>query len=63
MSVSVWEQVIHRENEELRHLEDEAKDGKERVEVWSQDEDQKDWENEEDAFQGRFTLSKTPSIL
>lgn len=25
VSVSVWEQVIHRENEELRHLEDEAR--------------------------------------
>jgi len=67
MSVSVWEQVIHRENEELRHLEDEAKDGKERVEVWSQDEDQKDWENEEDAFQewesvvAEDILSSSPS--
>lgn len=53
MSVSVWEQVIHRENEELRHLEDEGKErsgeGKDR-EPWSQDDDQKDWENEDDSF-------------
>jgi len=53
MSVSVWEQVIHRENEELRHLEgDGAESSANRDrEIWNQDYEKKDWDNDEDSLQ------------
>jgi len=46
VSVSVWEQVIHRENEELRHLEEDA--GQEPgAAAWH--DDHRDWDNEAEA--------------
>eukprot|EP00088_Acartia_fossae_P010441 TRINITY_DN1520_c0_g1_i10.p1 TRINITY_DN1520_c0_g1~~TRINITY_DN1520_c0_g1_i10.p1 ORF type:complete len:617 (-),score=164.86 TRINITY_DN1520_c0_g1_i10:543-2393(-) len=62
MSVSVWEQVIHRENQELRHLEEETSRGGPGSGAggagaaggdpspWGHEDDTKDWDNDDDAF-------------